>query len=180
MAQRQERYRRAIALAVASIVVPMIWGCTGTGTAGPPAERPVTTPLVAGIYFGIADCIATAQIAGETIDASPGSTEVEAEIDSSGFPLQNGAAIDVGDVQAIEILGGSLQGTITEIRLEGEVLVVVRELAGTFAGGITLQGNSVDEYSRDGDTLTVSITTTVTAGTVASLRQSCVGRLSHQ
>ncbi len=180
MTRRRERYSRAIAAAAAVIAVPMIWGCAGGGTADSPAERPATTPLVAGRYFGVADCTATAQIAGETMDASPGSTEVEAEIDSSGFPLQDGTAIEVGDVRAIEILGGSLQGTITEIRLDGEVLVVVRELAGTFAEGIPLHGNSVDEYRSDGDTLTVSITTTVSAGAVASLRQACTGQLTRQ
>ncbi len=103
-----------------------------------------------------------------------------AEIDSSGFPVQGGVAINVGDVQAIDFLGGTLQGTITEIRLEGNVLVVARKLAGTFAGGIILQGNSVDEYGADGEALTVSIPTTVSAGPEVSLRESCNGRLSRQ
>lgn len=158
----------------------LIGGCLGGGAIDLPATRPASTPLLAGRFSGTADCTASATLAGETSEAPPSTVDVEAEIDDLGFPLQVGTAINIGTSETIEIFGGTLQGTITEIRVEGNALVVVRELTGTFAGSIALQGHSVDEYRREGESLTVSITTNVSAGAEVSLQETCTGRLDRQ
>lgn len=157
-----------------------IGACTGVALPELEPSRPITSPLAPGVYSGTVECSATADLSGETTTADPGSATVVVQIDSAGLPLQDGVAVEVGAMQTVEIFGGALQGTITGIQVVGSTLVVVRSLEGAFAGAIELQGQSTDEYTNDGDTLVVSISTTVSAAAELTIRESCTGRLARQ